>query len=232
MREFKTSLGIFYLADAGRVVSEIKEKPKLILTDPPYLIGYKPWERNFLAVHGDMASNQRIVDIVIQYTKLLRPDGALYCFCSWKSVDLWKSKLEESGIKVKNIIIWKKNNWTAGDLKGQYSQQYEMILYCPMEKHTLAGRRDTDIWEFKRVSPYRRIHPVEKPVELIEYILRKSTNPQDLVIDPFAGSGSVAVACENLKRRWVCVEIDEIIFQKAIKRIRRCSYDNPKEHKP
>lgn len=204
---YKTKLGIFYHADAIHVLKILKQKPKLIVTDPPYLINYSQWEKNYRAVTGDNPKNKKIVDILLSYAEKLREDGALYCFCSWKTIDIWKPEID-SVIPVKNVIIWSKNNWTMGDLGGQYAQKYEMIIYAPKPKHKLYGKRETDIWEFKRVSP-PRLHPAQKPEEIIEMILLKSTKKGDLVVDPFAGSGTVAVVAERMGRRWFCVDIDE-----------------------
>ena len=214
---FKTELGTFINDDSANLIGQI-ERPKLVLTDPPYLIGYTLWRKKGMAVVGDISGNRKVIDIVLGYAEMLPDDGALYCFCSWKTVEVWKTEIEKV-IPVKNIIIWVKNNWTAGDLIAQYGQSYEMIIYAPKKKHMLKGTRIMDVWFYDRVKTHERIHPTQKPESVIERIILKSTEPGDLVLDPFAGSGTVAVVAERLNRRWICIEINPEVYKRAIERL-------------
>ena len=72
---------------------------------------------------------------------------------------------------------------------------------------------------FIREDKSKRVHPTQKPIFLIVFLLRDYSNENDLVLDPFLGSGTTAVVCEQLNRRWVAVEISEEYCKIAIKRI-------------
>lgn len=109
--------------------------------------------------------------------------------------------------RIKNRIIWVKNNWSAGDLEGDFGNQYECIAFMPKEKFKLRGYRYSNIWGFSRIPPTN--HPTEKPPELISRIIKSCTDIGDLVYDPYVGSGITLFECKKLKRRFVGSEIDE-----------------------
>lgn len=77
-----------------------------------------------------------------------------------------------------------------------------------------------DLLSIKSHDPNNSIHPTQKPVALFEYLIQTYTNPGDIVLDNCAGSGTTAVACENLNRKWVCIEQDAEYSKKAIERIK------------
>ena len=107
--------------------------------------------------------------------------------------------------KIKNILVWEKNNTGMGDLKGQYAPKYELCIYANKgSKRKLSGSRDADIIKSKRTI--NKLHPTQKPLELIKYFCEKSTQPSELILDCFSGSGTTAVACEQLNRKWICIE--------------------------
>ena len=141
-------------------------------------------------------------------------------FCSSKTIDYFKKTCEESGFKIKNIIIWVKNNWTAGDLAAQFGQQYEMILLLNKGRKEFNGKRISDVWFFNRVVGKNQLHQNQKPVELIEQCIIKHSNEGDTVFDPFMGSGTTGIACKNTKRNFIGVELDKKYFDIAEKRMR------------
>jgi DNA modification methylase len=75
----------------------------------------------------------------------------------------------------------------------------------PKEDFKLKGKRYSNVWQFKRVNP--EYHPTQKPVAIIERIIESSTLKNDLVLDPFLGSGTTAVACKELGRNYIGIEI-------------------------
>ena len=118
------------------------------------------------------------------------------------------------------MIIWDKGNRTAGDLKGSFGNQYEVILLGSKGKWEFKGKRGSDIWRIAGIgaSP-SRIHSTEKPVELYLKIIENSTNVGDFVIDPYVGSGSSAEAAFRLGRNFLGYEIDRTFWERATKRI-------------
>lgn len=196
----------------------------LVVTDPPYLVNYKTGHRKdkthrFCSVIENDNNEQLIRDVIIELHRVLKYNTAFYCFCSQDTVDLFRSIIKEY-FTVKNTIVWVKNNWTAGDLKAQYGKQYELIIYANKGRRYINGRRDQDVWFFDRVSGTKQMHQNQKPVELIEKILEKSSSSGDLVLDPFMGSGTTAEACIRLNRKYLGYEIDTGYYEVAMSRLK------------
>jgi len=99
-----------------------------------------------------------------------------------------------------------KNNTGMGDLYGDYAPKYEMIIFCSNGSKKLNGSRDSNILKAKRTT--NENHPTEKPVDLISYLIEKSSQENDIVLDTFAGSFSTAKACKETKRNFICFEIE------------------------
>ncbi len=139
-------------------------------------------------------------------------------FCNSNHIDFFKQEFEKY-FKFKNILIWVKNNWTAGDLKGAYAKKTEFILFGSKGRHILNGKRNSDVLSFKRVVGKKQLHQNQKPVDLLEFLIKKSSNEGDTVLDCFMGSGSTGVACVNTNRNFIGIELDNDYFNIAKKRI-------------
>ena len=195
----------------------------LIVTDPPYLISYKTNHRknkkhDFCTEILNDDNEQLIKDYIKECYRILKKDTAMYMFCSSKRIDFFKQESENSGFKVKNIIVWVKNNWTAGDLKAQFGQQYEFILLLNKGRKEFNGTRLTDVWSFDRVVGKEQVHQNQKPVELIEQCILKHSHEGDVIFDGFMGSGTTAIACINTNRNYIGFELDKHYCDIAIER--------------
>lgn len=194
-----------------------------IIIDPPYLMNYKTNHRKDKThdfckpIRNDDNPKLLIECFKLCYT-VLKDTGALYCFCNSNQVDFFKKEIEKH-FKFKNILIWVKNNWTAGDLKGAYAKQTEFIIYAVKGRHILNGRRDSDVLYYNRVSGKQQLHQNEKPLDLIEYLVKKSSDERDIILDCFMGSGTTGVASLKNRRRFIGVEIDKEYFKIAKDRI-------------
>lgn len=196
----------------------------LIVTDPPYLISCKTSHRkdkqhDFCTTIANDDNKQLIIDCIKECYRVLKDDAAMYMFCSSKTVDVFKPVLENAGFNFKNLIVWVKNNWTAGDLKAQFGQQYEFIFLLNKGRKVFNGKRISDVWEFPRVSGKKQLHQNQKPIELIKKCILKHSDKNDIVLDPFLGSGTTAIACINTNRHYIGFELDEKYFEIAEKRI-------------
>ena len=179
-------------------------KADMVFCDAPY--GYK-YESNYQDKYEMLQNDDKILDFIPAIWGAMKDNCPVYEFCGWQSLKQWLEYFENTSLNLKNVIIWKKNNWSMGDLKGAYAGQYEVILYLNKGRVELNGARDTDIWEFDREPP--KMHPTMKPIELIAYALNKSSKRNDIVIDCFGGSGSTLIACEQLNRKCFMCELDE-----------------------
>lgn len=87
-------------------------------------------------------------------------------------------------------------------------------------KQLIKGKKQTNIFNVSRDSIYKNIHPTQKPVELIERLLKILSNENELVLDCFSGSGTTAIACHNLKRQFICIEKDPEYWEKSCNRLK------------
>lgn len=210
---YKSENGVLLQGDCLELIKEIPDKKiDLIVTYPPYLINYKTNYRkdkthDFCSVIENDNNPDLITNFIKESYRILKDDSAMYMFCSFDKVDFFKQELEKY-FKIKNMIIWVKNNWTAGDLKAQFGKQYEIIFLVNKGRKLFNGSRITDVWNFKRVVGNNQIHQNQKPTDLIKQCIEKHSNEGDLILDGFAGSGTTAVACEELKRKWICMEYE------------------------
>jgi len=190
-------------------------KADMVFCDAPY--GYK-YESNYQDKYEMLQNDDKILDFIPAIWGAMKDNCPVYEFCGWQSLKQWLEYFENTSLDLKNVIIWKKNNWSMGDLKGAYAGQYEVILYLNKGRVELNGARDTDIWEFDREPP--KMHPTMKPIELIAYALNKSSKKSDVVLDCFGGSGSTLIACEQLNRKCYMCELDpryvSVIIQRYI----------------
>jgi len=203
-----------YQGDCIQVMNDMPEKCiDLIVTDPPYLISYKTNHRKDKSHEfTSEIANDNNPELITNYIKMchtiMKDNTAMYMFCSADKVDFFKQELEKY-FKIKNMIIWVKNNWSAGDLEGAFGRQYEICFLVNKGRKKFNGKRITDVWQFDRVVGNNQVHQNQKPVELIRQCIEKHSQSGDLVFDGFGGSGTTALAALELGRNYLTVEFEE-----------------------
>lgn len=113
-----------------------------------------------------------------------------------------------NGITLKQMLIWDKGYPGLGDLEANWGCGHEVILYLKKGRRPIPRRR-SGIIHVDKIASGKNIHPTEKPVALLKELILMSTDPGDLVVDPFSGSGSTSVAAMELGRNSLAFEIDE-----------------------
>lgn len=201
----------------GDCIDELRKMPDesvdVVITDPPYGINYvSNWykEKN---PFSKIVNDDKLFLPLDELLRVVKEDGVVFSFFSQKK--------PIADCRVKDVLIWVKNNWSAGDLTGSFGNQYEPIAFIPKEGFKLKTFRLSNVIFEKRVLP--KYHPTEKPTAVIEHLLEASTKEGDTVLDPFMGGGSTGVACAKLKRNFIGIEIDENYFKNAEKRLNEWS---------
>ncbi len=129
--------------------------------------------------------------------------------------DLWQSA-EDVGFEFQNLLVWDKGNATPNKY---YLQCYELILMLRKgPARNINNMGEKNILRIPNIIGDKH-HPTEKPVRLMQVMVENSTNENDLVLDPFMGSGGVGIACKYGNRRFIGIEIDEKYFAIARQRI-------------
>lgn len=193
----------------------------LILTDPPYIIsrtsnfGNSSENIKFNKISidfGDWDKEPIDMDLLFkEYKRVLKPGGTLVIF-----YDIWKcNQIKESaefvGLKQPRVCQWVKNNPTPINSKINYlSNAVEFFFTFVKGKNAkFYSKYDKGIYNYPLChGKERTIHPTQKPLGLFKEIISKHSDPGDLVLDTFAGSGTTAVACKELDRNYILVERD------------------------
>jgi site-specific DNA-methyltransferase (adenine-specific) len=182
----------------------------LIIADPPYGIAYHSNHYKDKNPHSPVAYdwNFQISAFVRECERVLCEGGALYLFSRWDVFPLWLPIIESSALKIKTKIVWVKNNWSAGDLQGNFGNQYEEILFTVKGRHIIRGRRWPNVWEFPRIPASKMLVPTQKPVGLLRRAIVASSDQGDLVVDPFSGSGSTGLAAKEEHRKFLLGDVN------------------------
>jgi len=192
----------------------------LVLTDPPFGMSFQSSRRE---VKHNKIINDDTLEWLPEFSKQLKriskDNSHLYIFCSWHFIDIFKSNLEQVGFNVKNILIWYKNNHGSGDLHGDYAPQYEMCIFISNGVHKLNNGRSSNVIKANKTG--NDLHPTQKPVDIIEFLAKKSMQKGDKVFDPFMGSGTTAVACQSLGLEWCGCELEADYVEIANKRLEK-----------
>lgn len=206
----------------GDCLERLKELPDnsvdLVCTDPPYGMEYQSsWRTDKFDKIYDDDNIDWLPAFANEVYRVLKQDTHIYCFCNDYAISDFRRALESAGFTPKRTLVWVKNNHTSGDLEGDYGNKTEFIVFAHKSRRELNGKRDTNVLNCARVS--EMVHPTQKPVELLSYLIKKSSNPGDIVLDPFVGSGTTCVAARQNGRHYLGIEKDLRYAQIAVSRL-------------
>jgi DNA modification methylase len=192
--------------------------------DPPYNVNYGATMKDKLRGKKRKIANDNLGDGFEQFlrdscTNLLAvTKGAIYICMSSSEIHTLQRVFREAGGHWSTFIVWAKNTFTMG--RSDYQRQYEPILYGWKEgtDHFWCGARDQgDVWFIKKPH-VNDLHPMMKPVELVERAIRNSSKSRDTVLDPFGGSGTTLIACERSGRQARLIELEPKYIDVIIRR--------------
>jgi len=222
-------IGQLITGDCIEVMRQFPDKSiDLIVTDPPYGIGYKQgygWGKyeqfgGVEPIRDDEAFPEELLrNFAKEAYRLLKDNTHLYVFTRHDVYPRVLSILTEAGFTFKNLLVWVKNAGTTGDTKGNFAYQNEFIIFASKGERDINPPRPSNTLFYRKVPPNQMIHPTQKPVDLIKFLVEKSSNEGEIVLDPFMGSGTTAIACESSGRNWIGIEIDDTIVARAKDRI-------------
>ena len=183
----------------------------LVLTDPPYNVSFE--SSSGLKIKNDSQSAEQfygfLLSAFLRFYENLADGGAFYCFHSdSEKVNFYRACVD-AGFHYSTTCIWVKNALVLG--RGDYQQMHEPVLYAFKDtaKHKwYSDRKQTTIWNFDKPKK-NTDHPTSKPLDLLAYPIRNSSQANAIVLDTFGGSGSTLIACEQLDRTCYMLELDE-----------------------
>jgi len=194
-------------------------KANLVITDPPYNVNY---EGNAGKIKNDNMANDAFYSFLLsafQNTEAaMADDASIYVFHADTEGLNFRKAFSDAGFYLSGCCIWKKQSLVLG--RSPYQWQHEPVLYGWKNngKHQwYTGRKETTIWEFDKPKK-NGDHPTMKPIPLLAYPIMNSSMSNTLVLDPFGGSGSTLIACEQSDRSCYTIELDEKFCDVIVKR--------------
>jgi len=192
----------------------------LVLTDPPYGMGFQSNWCKSKPKHEKIKGDDRpFIWFLNDAYRVLSDNSALVCFTDWKNQDVFKMAIEAAGFKIKSHVVWNRLHHGMGDLKGSFAPMHDIAWFAVKGNYKLKGKRPKDVLSHKRIPGNKNIHPTMKPESLIVELLQSLTVEGDTVLDCFLGSGTTGVACKNLNRNFIGMELDGDYFEIAKQRI-------------
>jgi len=198
------------------------KKANLCVTDPPYNVNYTAGSENERTIKNDNMEDKKFYEFLLTAFKnvldALDDGAAAYVFHADTEGLNFRKAFKDAGFHLANVCIWAKQSLVLG--RSDYQWQHEPILYGwkPTGKHRwYSDRKQTTIWNFDRPTK-SELHPTMKPVPLVAYPIQNSSMSNCIVLEPFAGSGSTLIACEQTGRICYAVELDEKYADVIVKR--------------
>ena len=210
-----------------------------ILTDPPYNISKKNGFKGFFGYKagldfGEWDKDFDLTSWIGSATKKLKKGGTIIVFTGWRSISYIVEELEKNGVETKDLIRWERTN------PFPRNRDRRFLTDCD---YAILGTKKGAKWTFNRLSEtferpkieYRcanksdhlhGYHPTSKPVFVMEYLVKRVTNENDVILDCFMGSGSTGVAALNTNRNFIGIELDKNYFEIAQQRIKEAQNDN------
>lgn len=213
------------------------QKSHLLCTDPPYGVNFKSQQYCPTAKKWDQIANddKQGIDLKLWLENILRlwighceKDVAVY---------LWTAAMTEgaaaaaaaAGLHIQSQIIWAKNHLILGQSDYQWKHENCWYGYIKGEKHRwFGGRSQTTVWDIKRIHTGHYMHPMQKPVEIYEKAILNHTYQDEICADPFLGSGTQLIACENLHRKCRGIEISQEYVAVTLERWHRLTGKTPR----
>ena len=194
-------------------------KANLVITDPPYNVNY---EGSAGKIKNDNMADDAFYQFLLaafQNTEAaMADDASIYVFHADTEGLNFRRAFADAGFRLSGTCIWKKQSLVLG--RSPYQWQHEPILFGWKKKgkhQWYTGRKESTIWEFDKPKKSGD-HPTMKPIPLLAYPIMNSSMSNTLVLDPFGGSGSTLIACEQTDRSCCTIELDEKFCDVIVKR--------------
>jgi site-specific DNA-methyltransferase (adenine-specific) len=218
-----------YHGDALELLPTIKTATvTAVVTDPPYVIG--------AVSAGNMASKSGgwtdMMNSALWFTawyrevdRVLKRRGSFWTFCNWRSLPVVMRAAIDAGLPITSLGVWDKEWIGPGGSQG-LRPSYELFALLAGPDFAVPDRGVPDIWRCRVGSYKEHGHPAQKPEPLVRRMLTTAAVPDgELVLDPFMGSGTAAVACRKLGLRFVGIEAEERWLEVAASRLAQRAFD-------
>ena len=187
------------------------ESVDLVLTDPPYVVNYR--SRDGRQIAGDTTS-EWIEPAFREVFRALKPDRFCISFYGWNVADTFLAAWRKAGFEPVGHIVMTKD-YASGKRYLRYQHEQAYLLAKGRPEPRRFPLKDVLRWEYTG----NRLHPTQKPVSVLRPLIGAFSKRGDVVLDPFAGSGSTLEAAANMRRHYVGIEISQDYWQAATERL-------------
>jgi DNA modification methylase len=191
----------------------------LILTDPPYGVAY---EGSQGTIKNDNLQDEEFYKFLLSAFKnmesIMANDASIYVFHADTKGLIFRRAFVDAGFYLSGVCQWVKQSLVLGRSPYQWKNEPCLFGWKKKGKHKwYAGRSETTIWEFDKPSK-NKLHSTMKPIPLMAYPIKNSTAVNAIVVDPFSGSASTLIACEQIDRICFAAELEERFVDVGVKR--------------
>jgi len=183
----------------------------LVLTDPPYLINYQ--SRDGRRIAGDSNDNW-LLPAFSEAFRVLKADSFCISFYGWSKADRYLAAWREAGFRPVGHLVFIKS-YTSGSSFLQYRHEQAYLLAKGRVHRPLSPISDVLYWKYTG----NRLHPTQKPIRALMRLIRAFSKPNDVILDPFCGSGGVPLAAKLSGRRYIGIELRQDYFEVAQRRL-------------
>lgn len=192
-----------------------------VITDPPYGIAFqsaRPTEGpRFDAIVGD---DKPAIGFLRDAVRVLRDGCAVFVFCEWRHSEVFRSAMEAEGLVIRSQVVWDRQSHGMGDLAAAFAPCHDLAWFATKgQGFAFNGKRPQSVLRFPRVAAGAMTHPAEKPLALMRHLVRCLCPVGGVVLDPYGGSGTTAVASVIEGRRAITCEIVPAYADLARRRI-------------
>ena len=222
------------LGDSKKLIEELDDLSiDMILTDPPYnLSGYSTgnielsWRKT---INNDIAewdkNSFEPAEWIHEFKRILKPTGNIFAFTSYNLLGKWHQVFDPE-FDTFQYVVWHKTNPVPKIRRAGFLNSCELIICVWNKGHTWNFSKQNEMHNFIQ-SPIcmgkerlkKPMHPTQKPLKVLEHLIKIATNQDDVVFDPFMGVGSTGVASLNLERRFIGFEVEQEYYDAALMRL-------------
>ena len=224
--------------DVNEFITQIADnKVDLILTDPPYEVDYNAKSKHLSKLgkprDKQIQRDKHFVDKIINYDflaeqfhRVLKDNKHAYVFCGDRQIPVWFQSMTKAGFKPPQILVWRKNKVTFDMTMGhKFPENKEFILFFHKGWGKLNGYK-VERNKFRSCLDFKsdgktELHSCAKPEKLIEYLIKLSSEKNDIIFDPFMGSGTTGVCAKRNNRKFIGFELSKEYCEKANLRIQK-----------
>ncbi|VEU79897.1 DNA-methyltransferase [Haploplasma axanthum] len=236
---------VLYNGDSFEILKKIKKKSvDMIFADPPYFLSNNgitcnsgkmvsvnkgKWDSTLMTTNEKLKFNRRWIKLC---ESVLKDTGTIWISGTFHNIYIVGVALELEGFEVINNITWRKLNPPPHLAKKAFTHSTETVLWArkkgfknyfnyDLMKTINNNKQMKDVWDFGLTKPSEKKegkHPTQKPLALLERIILASTKENDLILDPFNGSGTTGIAASKLNRKYIGIELESEYLDLTIRR--------------